>query len=257
MQRVREMESRRGVYYTPKRLVPYPDLAQRSLEIADAASLIGNKETLATYPADLQAKIRLVTVSVPRMDEVIRRPPLLPAGREFLWFGGRGAVHKGLDLVLEAFADVPALALHVAGYVDQEPDFVKAYRRELFDTPNITYHGFMEIGSAAFAKILEKVFCFIAPSCSEGISPAAAVCLQVGLYPILSRHAGVTLPPGCGTYLEDCSVPEIQAAVRRLVLEPADRIESAMRSCQSYALSTYSREAFRRDYAAFLEDVLR
>jgi hypothetical protein len=47
-------------------------------------------------------------------------------------------VHKGLDLVLEAFARMPECQLTIVGPVRNEPEFVNVYRKELFHTPNIT-----------------------------------------------------------------------------------------------------------------------
>ena len=55
----------------------------------------------------------------------------------FLWFGSNALVHKGLDRVLEAFAEMPEYHLTVCGPIHEERDFLATYHRELFDTPNI------------------------------------------------------------------------------------------------------------------------
>ena len=76
-----------------------------------------------------------------------------PRGR-FLWIGSQGLVHKGLDLVLEAFARMPDLHLTVCGPIREEPAFEAAFRRELYATPNIETLGWVDIASPAFADLL-------------------------------------------------------------------------------------------------------
>lgn len=57
--------------------------------------------------------------------------------KRFLWFGSGGMVHKGLDLVLEAFAEMPEYHLTVCGPVSREQDLEQACFKELHQTPNI------------------------------------------------------------------------------------------------------------------------
>jgi hypothetical protein len=55
----------------------------------------------------------------------------------FLWISGSGLVHKGLDLVLEAFAQMPDAELVVCCNLETEKDFEDIYSKELYETPNI------------------------------------------------------------------------------------------------------------------------
>lgn len=93
------MERRTGVHYGPKRQVPEPDLFDRPLEFDDHISLIGNGVTSSTCPQKFHGKITLVTVSSSMKFSEPSKALVLPR-REFLWFNGNGAVHKGLDLTL-------------------------------------------------------------------------------------------------------------------------------------------------------------
>jgi glycosyltransferase involved in cell wall biosynthesis len=180
----------------------------------------------------------------------------VPKKSEFLWFFGSGVVHKGLDLLLEVFSKYGEFTLHVVGKVDREPDFMSIYRHELTALPNIRMHGPLRIDSERFREIIRDVFCFIAPSCSEGLSPAVVTCMQIGLYPVLSRDTGVTLPSGCGVYLENCSVEEIETAVIGVSqMETAD-LNAEITQCQSYALHELSRARFRERMELFLSNTL-
>src|SRR3989344_1501267 len=88
--------------------------------------------------------------------------------------------------------------LNIVGLIDQEPDFLKIYRRELLETPNIHWHGYLNPGSEQFNALVKRCFAFIAPTATESISTAVATLLQVGLYPLLSADTGVDLPIGAG-----------------------------------------------------------
>ena len=68
LERIAFLEKRRNALYTPKRVVDSV-LFDRSLQIAEACSLIGNEWTLATFPERYREKITLVRVSASRLPE--------------------------------------------------------------------------------------------------------------------------------------------------------------------------------------------
>jgi glycosyltransferase involved in cell wall biosynthesis len=242
---------RRGVRVKPRRIIPNLDKIEESIKVADACSLIGNEFTLSTYPEEYQPKISLVTVSA---SPAWIKPPegLIPEEKEFLWFFGGGALHKGLDLVLEVFANNPNLTLNVVGGVREEDDFFEAYKKELTELANIHLYGHLNPLGPEFKEIASKCFCFIAPSCSESISTAAATCLQVGLYPIVSRETGVDLLPGKGIFLRTCSIPEIEAALKKVYILPEDKLRGDIAALQQAALTRYSRENFSKSMREFM-----
>ncbi|MBM3886621.1 glycosyltransferase family 4 protein [Candidatus Dependentiae bacterium] len=250
--RVAALEARTGKLYSPKRIASDLDLAERSYRLADTCSLIGNKVTFDTFPLEYKKKITPIPVSGSRLDYVKSiREEYIPASREFLWFYGGGAVHKGLDLVLEVFARNPHLKLHVVAKLESERDFFKIYSNH-FGLPNITYHGYLHPSSYQFKELGSKIFANIAPSCSEGISPATVTCMQYGFYPIISRHNGITLPDRAGMYLETCSIDEIEQRVIEAYEAPTDLLVEQIRVAQTFALHEYSRENFSQKMRAFL-----
>ncbi|HTY12892.1 MAG TPA: hypothetical protein VMD02_01745 [Candidatus Omnitrophota bacterium] len=250
--RVEAMEKRRNAYYSPKRLVIFPELQEKSLKMADLATLVGNERTLNTYPERYRSKMTTVPVSSSKL-LYVKKNDLVPEKREFLWYFGSGAVHKGLDLLLEIFSRNLGLVLNVVGWVGEEKDFIGIYQRELFSLPNIKFHGPLNPNSKEFKRLLDDVFCFIAPSCSEGISPACVTCLQAGLYPVISRQTGIDLPQGAGHYLEDCSQEEIEAAIRSVHSLDGTVLARQISACQEKALNDYSRENYSARMRKFLE----
>lgn len=161
-----------------------------------------------------------------------------------MWFFGSGAIHKGLDRALEAFARRPELRLHVVGNIAEETDFMTAYHRELFGLQNVRFHGFLDPAGGRFARIAEDSSFLIAPTCSESVSSAVASMLVLGLYPVISRQTGINLPQGCGRYLEDCSVEDVeQAGSEVAAMDAASRLEQAL-TIQADAVDRYSRARF-------------
>ena len=253
LDRVSALKIRRQSNYEPKRHISFPDLEHKSLQIADVCSLKGNGHTLRTYPQEFRHKIKLLQISGCSLPDNLKKvSDLVPRKREFLWFFGSGVVHKGLDLLLEVFSKHSEFTLNIVGKVDREPDFMTIYHHELTELPNIRMHGSMRTDSRRFQEIIKDVFCFIAPSCSEGLSPAVVTCMQLGLYPLISRNTGITLPPYCGRYLDKCSVREIEGSVTELFQMSASDLMSEIRRSQSHSLSQLSRATFREKMEDFL-----
>lgn len=90
------------------------------------------------------------------------------AKKHFLWFGSSRLIHKGLDLLLEIFKELPDLHLHVCGPINNELKFKDIYYEELYNTKNIHTYGFINIQSKSFKGIINKCAFIIFPSCSEG-----------------------------------------------------------------------------------------
>ena len=256
MKRVNSLNIRRNEDYAPRRQVINSDLYRRSIELSDACSLIGNEYTLNTFPEEFRNKIECVTVSSSYTGLAEANLNFISKKREFLWFFGSGAVHKGLDLLLEVFSKHRNLTLNIVGNVDFEKDFWEIYEYELTKLDNIRYHGYLDPSSTEFKKIFSDIFCFIAPSCSEGISPAVTTCMQLGLYPVISRSTGVNLPAGFGVYLEECSMGEIENAVLKVYnMRDAD-IKAQICKIKEYAEKHYSRKAFHNKMENFIKNTL-
>ncbi len=255
--RVENVNRRRNSSYSPKRLVHEPELEIESLRQADFCLLLGNEHTLNTYPAEFRDKISLVPVSGSYLGKSIKSPSdFVPDDREFLWFFGAGAVHKGLDLLLEVFARNKHLVLNIIGNISNEEDFFQIYEYELNYLSNIKYHGWLIPSSKKFRRIINSTFCFIAPTCSEAISAAAVTCLQAGLYPIISRDTGISLPLDCGVYLETCSINEIERFVHKVHSFPNPFLSSQIHETQKFALVEYSRRRYSEVMSKFILEAL-
>jgi len=251
--RVAAFNERSGSAYLPRRVVPNVDLARQSMDIADSCSLIGNSVTLGTFPLSVQRKTTLIPVSGSALNHVRSPSEYVPAARHFLWFFGNGAVLKGLDLVLEVFLCNPQWTLHVVGDPQTEEGFMAAFAERLASVGNIHFHGYLAPSGSEFANATRDVVAFIAPSASEGISPAVATCLQYGFYPIISRHTGIDLPDGAGKWLEECTVEEIERSVGHVFSLPKAKLVDEISETQAFALQQYSRSSFQNAMNSYLD----
>lgn len=241
--RLLQLQQRRGVTLVPRRF----EMPNHGIEHADCATIYGNAFTMGTYryagkPLYPVPTTSAVTFPAPTGKDVDA------CRRRFLWLGSWGMVHKGLDLVLEAFAGMPDLHLTVCGPVQQEPDFEAAFRRELYETPNIRTVGWVDVRSPGFARIARECIALVYPSCSEGQSGAVVTCLHAGLIPIVSRESGVDIPSEVGTVLAECSVAEIRRAARAVAELPAATLARMAEAAWTYARAHHTREKFAEDY---------
>ncbi len=256
-ERIAAMLARRPGAYAAKRSGGGGDAAlAEGLAATDHALLIGNAQTLSTYPDSLRSKITPIHVTASPMALIKGPGDSVPREREFLWYFGRGAALKGLDLVLEAFARQDVWTLNVVGLILDEPDFIRLYGAELFHHPRIRFHGHLRGNAPEMTRIARRSVAFVAPSASEGMSNACATCMTVGLYPILSRTTGIDLPDGLGIYLEDCSIDEIAAAIGRVHAMDEAALGRDIARIQTYALDVFGRAAYAREMRRLIPEII-
>jgi glycosyltransferase involved in cell wall biosynthesis len=247
--RLDDIKQRRGVTLLPRRLLP----SSRAYEVADVVAMLGNDVTEASYPR-LGKRIVRIPVSSTHFFNTPVAKDFGEARTHFMWLGGVGMVHKGLDLVLEAFASTPELSLSICGKVENEKDFVEAYRKELYETPNIKVYGLVDPGSELFEKLRQTSIALIYPSCSEGQAGSVIVSMHAGLIPIVSKESGVTVAP-FGLTLGQSTVKEIIRALREVALmEPAELKRRAL-DAWTYANAHHTRKTFSDALRAFVADL--
>jgi glycosyltransferase involved in cell wall biosynthesis len=179
----------------------------------------------------------------------------LSARRRFIWYGSRGLVHKGLDLVLEAFAAMPDLELVVCGPIDQEPEFVKAYYPELYETPNIETVGWVDTGGRRFREIVDSCTAVVFPSCSEGLSTSTLECMHAGLIPVVTHETGVPAEP-FGFEIESLTVNAVQSAVRAVTALSPEQLRKRSELAWAHANEHHTRERFSEVYRRIMINIL-
>jgi glycosyltransferase involved in cell wall biosynthesis len=110
--------------------------------------------------------------------------------KSFLCFAGDGFICKGVDLLVEAFEQMPDMKLYICG-PDSEPAFFRAYGDLINRSNNIFYEGFVGVGSTKFHDLCSKCSFVILNSSSEGCATSVVTCLRAGLVPIVNHETSV------------------------------------------------------------------
>jgi glycosyltransferase involved in cell wall biosynthesis len=249
--RLNDIASRRGITLNPKRFEPPTPAAA----MADLITVLGNQFTIDTY-AHTKKAIHRLKISVPEHYPWPVDKDFATCRSHFLWFGSWGLVHKGLDLVLEAFAAMPNVHLTVCGPIHQEPSFEQAYYKELYETPNIHTLGWVDTKSQQFLDLTKRCVGLVYPSCSEGGGSSVLTCMNASLIPIVSYESSVDIKDDYGILLKENTIANIQAAVQQIANLPPDQLQRMAESAWDFARLSHTRESFAESYRAFAQQLV-
>lgn len=239
LKRSLQVQQSRGVSLASFKFIEY----NWAIEYADYATVLGNQFTVDTYSYAIKPVFRIPISScnlypwTPEKDFDLCR-------NSFLWFGSKGFVHKGLDLVLVAFVKMPDCHLYVCGPIDDEPGFQQAFDRELYKTPNIHTLGWVDVDSDAFLDVSRKCIGLVYPSCAEGGGGSVIQCMHAGIVPLVTPESSVDISDEYGVVLEEFTVKEVEEKVRMLSSLQSDELAQMSRKSWEFARANHTRERF-------------
>lgn len=225
------------------------------IEHADCAVVQGNEFTISTFNY-ANKPIYKVPTSADILLPWPAHKDFEACKKCFLWLGSGGLVHKGLDLLLDVFAEMPDYQLTICGPISREKDFEKTYYRELYQTSNIHTVGWIDISSQEFIRITNSCIGFINPSCSEGQSASVVTCLHAGLIGIVTYESGVDIGDDFGIVLKECSIEEIKDSIRRISGLPDLELKRMSRKAWKFARTNHTREKFAEEYRKVILEII-
>jgi glycosyltransferase involved in cell wall biosynthesis len=243
-----DLQRRRNTTLTPRR-ISKPNFA---IEHADLVTLFGNEFTCSTY-AYAKKKLYVTPFPTTHLFDFPAAKNFETAKKQFIWFGGVGAVHKGLDLTVEAFARMPEYRLIICGKVINEPDFAAEYAKELA-LPNITAAGLLDPGGPEFKEIYENSLGVIFPSCSEGGGGSCIIAMHAGLIPIASYESAIDTG-NFGITLKENTVQAICDAIEVLAQQTPEQLELRSRNAWKHVRANHTREKFTEYYRGVLTEL--
>jgi glycosyltransferase involved in cell wall biosynthesis len=249
--RLQEVQRTRGVALSSYTVVK----ENRAIERADFATLLGNEFDYETYAFAGKTIFQLPnpgTKSHPWYGE----KDFSKCHTHFLWLGSRGLVHKGLDLVLEAFARMPDLNLTVCGPVAEDPHFVETFRKELYETPNIRTYGWIDITGPEFVDLANQTVAHIYPTAADACCGSVINCMHAGLIPVATREAGVDLSPSFGVTLSGQSAEAVQAAARHVAGLSAASLSGMAKASWHEAQTVYAPEHYKLVLGAVIKAIM-
>jgi glycosyltransferase involved in cell wall biosynthesis len=247
--RIAAIHARRGAVITPRRHMP----PSPGIEQADIISGVCGPFPASTY-AHFGKPIRMVTVTATHEFPFPEDKDFAAARTQFVWFGGSGAAHKGLDLVLEAFVRMPEYTLIVCGKFEGEQDFVNAYKTELYNTPNIHAVGYINPDGEEFLRIMNASVGVISASCAEGCATSVVLAMGTGVLPLVNKETGVGVGD-FGIMLEDSSVDAIRRAVASVAfLSPAE-LKGRAKKAWDYVHDYHSKARVGHEFRAVVDEL--
>ena len=247
---------RRGVVAATARQVP-PILSPAA---ANIISYFGNSATRATY-GSFSEKLRKLWVSAVERPSSLGPRDWRRAQDSYVWYGGGGWIHKGLDLVVEAFLKEPRLRLRIlGGDLRGDADFWRIYGKAIEEAGNITYHGFIHPGSPEFREVSETTCAVVYPSAAEGCSGAVVQCMHFGLIPLVTEVTGLSIhdawAPLDGSSDKDL-IESIRARCHEVRKMPPVEAEEWRQFFWDYSGQHHTREAYSQSLSLVLDELLQ
>jgi glycosyltransferase involved in cell wall biosynthesis len=259
LKRVKEVYERKGKWMPESgRIVDKAWSIQTTL--VDAIITLGNTTTAESYRKYYDGSILTMPASFYKMmdfKDVLRQKDFGDSRQHFLWFGGAGLIHKGLDLLLEVFKNNPNLHLHVCGPIDNEPEFKACFYDELYNTGNIHTYGFVGLRSEVFNNLMKTCAFVIFPSCSEGQSTSVVnVMGNGGLLPVVTKESGIDVNE-YGIEIKGCNLKDVELAVDEANCLTVDDIRDRSYSCGGYISQHNSIDMFSKAIKDVLKAILQ
>ena len=162
-----------------------------AMKYTDVIFSIGNQTTIDTYKKYNKPTFRIFPSTSPKLEADLEQLKKRDK-KKFLYFGGNGALVKGLDLLIETFSRLEYLELYICGPLT-EADFFGYYSDLILSSKNIHLIGFVKVAGKKFNKITSKCGFVILPSASEGTASSVVTCMRRGLIPVVTRECGVDI----------------------------------------------------------------
>ncbi len=253
--RLNFLQKRTGLILEQKRL----ESDTQNAKYADYIEGFGNSTIRASY--DYAHKpIFDIPISVTKRYDFLKRDQNLSKNK-FVWFGGGGAILKGLDLVLESFAQTQELELAVIGPIKAESEFYNQFKK-YFDLPNIKLYDRPKIigdeiilNNQPLNKFFENYSFIIYPSASEGTSGSVVQAMHTGLIPIVTKETG--LKEDCPAIIIDNIDPnKIIEIIKIQSNRDSQDLERLSRQVWEYANKRHTRQSFEQAYRAFIDKII-
>ena len=240
-ERFENLELRKGVRLPYDRYIFVSEA--EALKIANLIIGVGNKKTLRTY-SDFD-KVCMINNMVIAPESLLESENKFEDKRNnFLFFSGRGNVHKGLDLLIDVFKGLENQHLWICTSLDKQ--FKVLFARELDECKNIHVVGHIITFSQQHKKLADKCNWIILPSCSEGQSSSILENMALGLVPVISAQCGIDTKH-YGVEIGDCTIEPLRALAEKLSFTTEEKWKRMSVEARKTVIDDYTVENFREN----------
>ncbi len=219
---------------------------------ADVIIVLGNKDAAETYSKFKNVyNIEGASMPIAKPREILK-PQDDKLG--FLFLSGPGNLHKGLDIILDAWQKLPTnYELHIITYL--EDDFTEFYKKELYEYANIHTHGYVPQRSKQFYEIINECQYSILMSCSEGSPGSVIESIHQGLIPIISKTSHISIPNE-GIVVEPVDVESFARVISSIKIDP-DKIVADQNKVRSWAEEKFTVDRYESIFKEIIGKITR
>lgn len=229
--------------------------------LSDSVIVLGNdfvKNTYLQYDDEKQRYKNLDAFYFDIINPDISKKDFRKARRNFIWFGSLGALHKGLDVVIDYFLEHPEYNLYICGLNTSEKNFLDFYMSKINNKNNIHLYGFLKIGSIEFNNLVNNCAFALYPSLSEGGSPALLnIIANGGIIPIHSKQSGIDFGKEISFELDENTSIAIGEVISKIEMIPDKNIKNMAIECTNYVRSHFTYEKYKNNLKDIIENILK
>lgn len=172
------------------------------------------------------------------------------ARKHFIWIGSSGAVHKGLDILLDVFAKHPELDLTIIGLNEQDRRLLQGLMKS-----NVHNYGYIpSIKSELFAQIVSGCGFVVLPSCSEGLATSVITGMNHGLIPLVTAETNIVAPTG--EVFADFKVETVEDTIVRWSNMDVNFLSEQSKQTRDFAFITYSYDQYAKRMKEIVESII-
>ena len=229
--------------------------------LSDSVIVLGNdfvKNTYLQYDDEKQRYKNLDAFYFDIINPDISKKDFRKARRNFIWFGSLGALHKGLDVVIDYFLEHPEYNLYICGLNKSEKNLLDFYMSKINNKKNIHLSGFLKIGSIEFNNLVNNCAFALYPSLSEGGSPALLnIIANGGIIPIYSKQSGIDFGKEISFELDENTSIAIGEVISKIEMIPDKNIKNMAIECTNYVRSHFTYEKYKNNLKDIIENILK
>ena len=249
LKRITDFEQRNGKRLGYERL-EYSCIDLKKIYECDGAICLGNAHTASSYEGMFKT---LVTQNATGFNISADRSGI-DETYDFMWYGGAGSVHKGVDLCIEAFRKIPDHKLHIVGRLDD--DVYEYYKDELDASDNVIYHGYMYREDEEFRSLCAQCTFSLGVSCSEGQSTAMLTTIFAGLIPVCNDETGIDTEDYGGIRIGSKEIGDLPGFLSCLSALSPDEIKKRREKGQLMINSRHTVEMYKKQLADNISQIV-
>lgn len=173
--------------------------------------------------------------------------------KRFVWFGSNSFIHRGLDVIIDAFSMLPHCELLIYGYYWEDE---KNLKKLIGKAKNIRLMGVMDVQSDDFLELTESCSFVISASCSEGMSTSLLTCMKHALIPVATIETGVENIEKLGYLLPGFHVGQLIKSIQQIMSQHDDEIREKHRVLDRYMASKFDPFSFSAQFGRIMNSAL-